>query len=146
MSRFEEKAPLGTLPVSRNEALAMKLKISGKSMKLDDTIKEHIERRVYFALSRFSPRIARVSVTIEDVNGTRGGIDKRCRILVKLNGLEEFSAASTEAKVHAAVAAAASRIGRTVQRKLERRRAVRRPRRRPGSHHPVDQESTSPAF
>ena len=104
----------------------MKLSISGKNMKLDDAMKEHIERRVYFALSRFSPRVARVAVTVEDINGPRGGIDKRCSILVKLDRIEELKVESTDSKVYVAVDAAADRIGRSVQRKVERRRTLGR--------------------
>jgi len=104
----------------------MKLSISGKNMKLDDAMKEHIERRVYFALSRFSPRVARVTVTVEDVNGPRGGIDKRCRILVKLDRMEELKVESTDSGIYAAVDTAADRMGRSVQRKIERRRTLGR--------------------
>ena len=99
----------------------MKLSISGKNIKVDDAMKEHIDRRIRFALSRFSPRISRVSVTVEDVNGPRGGIDKRCRILVKLDRMEELQVEITDADVYAAVDAAADRVGRSVQRKLDRR-------------------------
>ena len=96
----------------------MKLIITGKKVKLDEALREYIERRVYFALSRFSPRIARVSVTVEDVNGPRGGIDKRCRILVKLGRMEELKVETTDAEIYDAVAAAVDRVGRSVQRKL----------------------------
>ena len=43
----------------------MKLIITGKRVKLDEALREHIERRVYFALSRFSPRVAFVLVTVD---------------------------------------------------------------------------------
>ena len=99
----------------------MKLIITGEKVKLDEALREHIERRVYFALSRFSPRVARVSVTVEDVNRPRGGIGKRCRILVKLDRMDEVRVASTDAEIYDAVAAAAGRLGRSVRRKLDRR-------------------------
>ena len=104
----------------------MKLSISGKNLKLDDAMKEYIERRVYFALSRFSPRISRVSVMAEDINGPRGGIDKRCRIVVKLERSGELTVEATDADMSAAVSAVADRVGRAVQRELERRRTLGR--------------------
>jgi ribosomal subunit interface protein len=123
----------------------MKLIITGKRVKLDEALREHIERRVYFALSRFSPRIARVSVTVEDVNGPRGGIDKRCRILVKLDRMEELKVETTDAEIYDAVAATADRVGRSVQRKLDRRRTVRRSGRRSENHDPEEEEPTAPS-
>ena len=45
-----------------------------------------ITRRVGFALSRLSARIRRVEVRLTDVNGPRGGDDKRCRVLLHLDG------------------------------------------------------------
>ena len=104
----------------------MRLIITGKKVELGEALREHIERRVYFALSRFSPRISRISVTVEDVNGPRGGIDKRCCIVVKLDRVEELQVEITDADVYDAVAAAADRVGRSVQRKLDRRRAFGR--------------------
>ena len=44
----------------------------------------HVERRLRFALTRFSGRIGRVNVFLTDQNGPRGGIDKTCRIVVRL--------------------------------------------------------------
>jgi putative sigma-54 modulation protein len=123
----------------------MNLSISGKNMKLNDTMKERIEQRIYFALSRFSPRISRVSVTVEDINGPRGGIDKRCRILVKLDRMEELQVEITDADIDDAVAAAADRMGRSVQRKLDRGRTVRRSGQRSKIHDPEEEEPTTPS-
>jgi ribosome-associated translation inhibitor RaiA len=67
-----------------------------------------------------------VSVTLEDINGPRGGIDKQCRIVVKLERVGELSFDATDAEVYAAVDAAADRTGRSVQRELERRRTMSR--------------------
>ena len=104
----------------------MKLVISTKNVNLDDTLRKHIEQRIYFAFSRFSPRISRVSVMAEDINGPRGGIDKRCRIVVKLERSGELTVEATDADMSAAVSAVADRVGRAVQRELERRRTLGR--------------------
>ena len=123
----------------------MKLSLSGRNLKLGDAMREHIERRVYFALSRFSPRVARVAVTVEDINGPRGGIDKRCRILVKLDRMEELRVESTDSEVYAAVAVAVDRMGRSVQRKVERRRTLRRAAPRSERRGAEAIESTTPS-
>ena len=117
----------------------MKLSIRPHRIELTDELRDLIERRVYFALSRFSPRITRASIVVEDINGPRGGVDKRCQIVVKLDCTDELTVETTDADVHAAISLAADRAGRVVQRELERRCASsRRPPRSPEG--PADQE------
>ena len=62
----------------------MNLEIRGEKYAVSEELQTHIERRLRFALGRFDGRIGRVTVRISDVNGPRGGIDKRCRIEVSL--------------------------------------------------------------
>lgn len=97
----------------------MKLTVRTARIGLTNELHGLIERRIRFALSRFSPRISRVSVLIEDVNGARGGIDKRCEVAVSIDRGGELRAEATDAVIEPAIAAAANRIGRTVQRALE---------------------------
>lgn len=86
----------------------------------------HIERRLQFALSRFSGRIQRVQVILEDQNGPRGGLDKSCRIVVRLNEGGDVVAEVADVNWEIAVDRATTRVGHTVARRLARRRANRR--------------------
>jgi len=58
---------------------------------LTDEDREHLDRRLMFGLSQFSSRIRHLMIRICDTNGSRGGIDKRCRLLVRVQGLEEIA-------------------------------------------------------
>jgi ribosome-associated translation inhibitor RaiA len=109
----------------------MKLKIRTSGLVMTESLRRFIEQRVYFAMSRFSPRIASISAVVEDINGPRGGVDQRCRIVVKLDGARELTVEATDADLHGAITFATDRAGRVVQRELERRRtATRQPQRR----------------
>ena len=103
----------------------MRLKVSGGNVALDEPLREQIESRVRFALSRFSSRIGHVSARVEDLNGPRGGRDKRCRIFVKMRGSGQLSVEAMEEELSEAVSRAADRAARRVQRELERRRERR---------------------
>ncbi len=104
----------------------MRLEINSRGVRLGEAAREMIERRILFALGRFESRISHVDAMVEDVNGPRGGVDKRCKILVKLDRLGELAAESSHAELLGAVAIAADRIGRAVAKRLDRRLAVRR--------------------
>jgi hypothetical protein len=99
----------------------------------------HVERRLRFALTRFSGRIGRVSVFLADQNGPRGGIDKTCRIVVRLREGGDVIAEVSDVDWEVAVDRATTRIGHSTGRELARRRAGRRigrPDSRPASDAP----------
>ena len=83
---------------------------------------DHIERRLRFALSRFAVRIEKIVVFLEDHDGPKGGIDKVCRVLVKVRGCGVVMAVVADTDWVAAVDRAISRVGRSVGRQIERRR------------------------
>jgi ribosome-associated translation inhibitor RaiA len=103
----------------------MNLDVRGVKYELGERLLEHLERRLRFALGRFASRIAGVSVRLSDVNGPRGGIDKRCRIAIALipRGVVRVEAPGDDP--FALVARAAKRAGRAVHRALGRRRRAR---------------------
>jgi putative sigma-54 modulation protein len=106
----------------------MQVEMRGVNYKLGGDLKVHIERRMRFALGRFAARIARLTVRLSDVNGPRGGIDKRCRIAIALvpRGVMVIEGAGEDS--FALITDAAKRAGRAVRRELERRRKGRIPR------------------
>jgi putative sigma-54 modulation protein len=87
-----------------------------------DHLPDHIERRLRFALARFGSRVERVIVFLQDCNGPRGGIDKVCRILAKVEGCGTVMATVTDSDWTAAVDRATTRIGHTVSRQVGRLR------------------------
>ena len=103
----------------------MKLQMIGVNFELNDELKEHIERRIRFALGRFASRIRRLRVRLTDVNGPRGGIDKHCQIAVALAPRGVVMVEGSGDDPFALIADAAKRAGRTVRRELERRRQGR---------------------
>jgi hypothetical protein len=73
-------------------------------------------------LGKFTPSIERVSVRTQDVNSSRGGIDRVCRIKVVLSGLPSVVFESRDASLNAAVDGALAGVERAVRRTLQRRR------------------------
>ena len=94
---------------------------------------DHIERRLRFALARFTGRIGKIFVFLHDRNGPRGGVDKLCRILVKVKGCGVVVAAVADSEGVGAVDRATTRIGQSGARHVERI----------NDHHAARQQKTS---
>jgi hypothetical protein len=58
----------------------MNIDIRWKRARKSKAIEEHARRRAGFALDRFAEQIRRISLRFEDLNGPRGGVDKRCTV------------------------------------------------------------------
>lgn len=75
---------------------------------------------LYFALGRFATKIEHVGVRLSDVNGPRGGVDKECRVRIRLHGLRVVLVTDVDAELRAAVDRACERAGRAVARRVDR--------------------------
>ena len=85
-----------------------------------DALREYIERKLELALNRFDHRLERIQVRLEDVNGPRGGLDKRCRLHVSGRPSWRIHVEGAGATFHDAVDAAAARARRSVGQLLSR--------------------------
>ncbi len=99
----------------------MQLFISAKNFKVADSLREHIDRRLQFALGKFDPRIDRVDVGLSDINGPKGGVDKHCRIVARIRSLGSVVVEDQDQDFFTVVDRAADRIGRAVHRSIDKR-------------------------
>jgi ribosome-associated translation inhibitor RaiA len=88
---------------------------------LTDAILRHVESRVESALGPVARWVMAVTARLEDVNASRGGIDKRCRLVASLRRRGVVVAEATDTDLYAAVDEAAGRIRRSALRALARR-------------------------
>jgi putative sigma-54 modulation protein len=100
----------------------MEVEIRNQNHPVDETTATHVQRRMEFALEQFNSWITHVQVHLEDVNGTRRGIDKQCRILVNIKGGKTIKVEDIDTEMVSAVNRAADRVGQAVSREVDRRR------------------------
>jgi ribosome-associated translation inhibitor RaiA len=85
---------------------------------------EYVHSRVIAAVGRFTSRIREVRVQIGDVNGPKGGLDKRCVILTTVRGCGagsgEVIARHGDADFYAAIDGAAHSLKHLVARRVHR--------------------------
>ena len=100
----------------------MQIEIQARGFTLTQALRSHVERRLHFALSTRYVSISRVRVRLSDVNGPRGGNDKRCHVQVTLPGQAPVVIEDTESDLYVAIDRASDRAGRTLTRRLARQR------------------------
>lgn len=104
----------------------MKLEIRSRGVKLTEELRGYSKERLVIALARYARHIDLVRVYFGDVNGPRGGSDKKCRIVVELPPRGRIVVAEVDTHLKGASAGAAVRAGFAVKRHVQRRRARRR--------------------
>ncbi len=98
----------------------MQIDIQSRGFSLTDALLSYAERRLLFAMSYCSGHVNRVVVRLSDINGPRGGADKRCHIQVVLAGIPDVVVEDTEVDLYTAIDRAIDRARRTVFRRVDR--------------------------
>lgn len=104
----------------------MNVHISCRGFELTEALRAYIERRAGFALSWASPYIREVQVRLSDINGDRGGIDKRCLLVIGIYGATDIVVGETQADMYASVDRVMDRAARTLNRIISRQRLTNR--------------------
>ncbi len=106
----------------------MRIDIQTNGFELTDGLREHTERRLQYALSWASDDLRKVVVRLSDINGPRGGNDKRCHIQIPFSSGSDVVIEDTESDLYVAIDRAADRTERAVARRMERMREHRHER------------------
>lgn len=104
----------------------MKIDVRFRGLEGSDALRRYVVRRVGFALDRFSNLVQEVVIRLSDVNGPRGGADKRCQVTV--HGRAMGAAIAIEAEGADAYAVTDEAIMRAARTAVRRRVRVRRTR------------------
>ena len=103
----------------------MQIVIQARGFDLSPGLREHVERRLRFALDWAHHHVRRVSVGLSDLNGPRGGEDKCCRVQVTMAGAADVVVQDIETDLYVAIDRAVDRAGRTLARRVARLRETR---------------------
>ena len=110
----------------------MKLDVRFRGMEGSTALHTHAVRQVYSHLRPFDAAIAAVTVRVEDTNGPKAGVDKRCQVEIRSadRGWLRVDAESHDAfaAIERAVERAAEAVGRGFrqERSAAKSRGVRR--------------------
>ena len=106
----------------------MKIEIRFRGLESSDALRDHVSRRIHFHLSRFGNEVTAILVRLADVNGPKGGVDKRCQVTVRDPRIGAATLDEMGGDAYSAVDMAVERVGRSIGRELDRARSDRRSR------------------
>jgi putative sigma-54 modulation protein len=100
----------------------MRVTIQTNGFEMTSALRSYTEHRLAIALGWAREHMHKLAVSLSDINGPRGGVDKRCKIQVQLGSGREVIIENVEADLYVAIDRAVDRADRAVVRQVERSR------------------------
>ncbi len=103
----------------------MNLDLQSRPFPITPALADAVETQLETIAQRFGSRVSSISVRLDDVNGKRGGIDKRCRIVVRMARHRSVVGQALSDDLYHAISLAARRAETALGRRRERTRSFR---------------------
>ena len=100
----------------------MQTDIQTRGFSLTESIRDYTQRRLSQAVNFADDHIRRVTVRLSDINGPRGGEDKRCQVTVTMARMPSVLIEDIGHDLYASIDRALERTRLSVTRQIERRR------------------------
>lgn len=102
----------------------MRTEINFRKINRSKEITDYINSRISSAFSRAEDNIESTSLTVSDINGPKGGIDKECTIIIKAAGIKSIVISEQQSKIYAAIDRCISRASQSLMKQLQRRKKI----------------------
>jgi putative sigma-54 modulation protein len=99
----------------------MKIGLQTQGFELTEAIEAHVQKQLNRSLATVEDHVFAVDVFLSDINGPRGGNDKRALICVQLAGRHSVKVERTHADLYSAVSSAARQVRGAAKRSLRKR-------------------------
>lgn len=99
----------------------MQIQVTSKDSAVTADVADFTHRLAKRRLARLGDRIRRVSITLSDVNGPKGGRDKRCQVTLSIAGQPNVISDAVTTDVNAAVDRSLMRARRRLDGRHKRR-------------------------
>ena len=102
----------------------MDIQLHTHGFELTDAIDAHVRRQIYFHLANFEAHVVSVDVFLSDINGPKGGPDKKALVCIRLDSRSTVTIERTRADLYAAITEASRQAKRTVMRAINKYRRM----------------------
>ena len=106
----------------------MAIDIRFRGLPNSELLRDHIIRRIRLQLRRLGKALRAIVVRLSDINGPRGGVDKRCQVMLVRPGQRPLTIEEVNEDAYTAANLAVERAAQAAGRGLARGRSHRRRR------------------
>ncbi len=103
----------------------MKLSIRSRRFQLTPSLERYAERRASAIVERFRDRVRSIELRMSDVNGPKGGIDKRCDVYIRGPHQLRVTIEERDSDMYAAIDRALARAKQALLREIGKRGELR---------------------
>ena len=96
----------------------MLVHIQSRHFSLAAALSKYVKTKLQVMMGRYGAKIISLNVRLFDINGPKGGEDKCCKIIVKINGTSSIVVQETAADLYDAINTCSRRARRAVKRQL----------------------------
>jgi hypothetical protein len=108
--------------VAPEEVTTMRIAIRFRGIEASDVLRDRVLHRTRLRLQRFGDEVTDVMVRVADVSGSRGGVERLCRVTVRGPQLGSVTTELLAPQMSDAIDAGIDRAARSVTRRLSWRR------------------------
>ncbi|HZI10462.1 MAG TPA: ribosome-associated translation inhibitor RaiA [Myxococcus sp.] len=103
----------------------MKVLLRGVHLDLTAALRAYVEEHLVSHIERYADdEASEIDISLVDTNGPKGGVDKECRVTVRMPGLSSVHVTEAADSLFAAIDAVRDRLENAIKRTLDRRREV----------------------
>jgi ribosomal subunit interface protein len=103
----------------------MKVLLRGVHLDLTAGLRAYVEEHLVSHIERYADdEASEIDISLVDTNGPKGGVDKECRVTVRMPGLSSVHVTEAADSLFAAIDAVRDRLENAIKRTLDRRREV----------------------
>jgi ribosome-associated translation inhibitor RaiA len=103
---------------------SMNIQVETQGIELTPALKAHIHRQLHFNFANFEGHIVSVDVFLRDINGPKGGFDKKALVCIQLASRTSIKVERTRSDAFAAVTLVGRQAKRAVKRALHKTRRM----------------------
>lgn len=103
----------------------MKVLMRGVHLSLTASLEQYVQAHLVDPISKYMENEAsEIEIALVDTNGPKGGVDKECRVTVRIPGMAAIHVTETDETLFQAIDGMRDRLEVAVQRAVEKRRQV----------------------
>lgn len=104
----------------------MKIDLQSPDFEITKAIRDYVTDKTNRSLSSISGNLIGVTIHLRDVNGSRGGQDKECKVELSLADMPSIMVKKRSSDAYVAIKKAISRASRSGMRALRKRQSLRK--------------------